>query len=139
MRGDWKINLKRVYDPPSAEDGPRYLVDRLWPRGIKKENLQLAGWLKGLAPSAELRKWFGHDPSRWEEFKHRYFTELEQKPETWRPLIQALEEGPITLLYAASDQEHNNAVALKAFLGFKIRSGIRQKTAIGRGSKGVMK
>lgn len=110
------IKVKRVYDPPSKEDGKRYLVDRLWPRGIKKEALQLEGWLKEVAPSDELRQWFGHDPAKWEAFQRRYFAELEAKPEVWRPLLEAARTGTITLLFSARDEQHNNAVALKAFL-----------------------
>ncbi|HHJ38895.1 MAG: hypothetical protein AXA67_10460 [Methylothermaceae bacteria B42] len=110
------IHIKRIYDFPASTDGRRYLVDRFWPRGVKKEALQLDAWLKEVAPSNELRKWFGHDPSRWETFKNRYFGELEEKPEAWQPLLRALKKGNITLLYSATDREHNNAVALKEFL-----------------------
>ncbi|HEB78765.1 MAG TPA: DUF488 domain-containing protein [Methylothermaceae bacterium] len=110
------IAVKRVYDPAEASDGQRYLVDRLWPRGIKRETLALDGWLKAAAPSRELRRWFGHDPGRWEEFKRRYFAELEQHPEAWRPLLEAARQGPVTLLHAAADRAHNNAVALRQFL-----------------------
>ncbi len=110
------VRVKRVYDPPAPEDGRRFLVDRLWPRGVKKEALRLDAWLKELAPSDALRRWFGHDPARWEEFQRRYFAELEAKPEAWRPLLEAAREGTVTLLFSARDDEHNNAVALKAFL-----------------------
>lgn len=110
------IKVKRVYDPPSPEDGKRFLVDRLWPRGVKKETLQVDGWLKDVAPSDELRRWFGHDPAKWEEFQRRYFAELEAKPDAWRPLLQAAWQGNVTLLFSARDEVHNNAVALKNFL-----------------------
>ncbi len=115
------IHIKRAYDPPDQADGARLLVDRLWPRGVKKEQLLLDGWYRDVAPSSELRKWFAHDPAKWEEFKQRYFLELGQKPEVWRPLIESARAGKTTLLYAAQDREHNNAVALKAYLETKLR------------------
>lgn len=110
------IRVKRVYDPHVPEDGLRFLVDRLWPRGMKKENLQMAGWLKDAAPSDALRHWFGHDPAKWEEFRRRYDAELEANSETWRPLLEMARKQDITLLYSAHDIEHNNAVALRSFL-----------------------
>jgi len=115
------IRVKRVYDAPEPEDGARFLVDRLWPRGVKREALQLEGWLKELAPSDELRRWFGHDPARWEAFQRRYFAELDARPEVWEPLLEAARRGNLTLLYAARDAEHNNAVALKAYLEGKLQ------------------
>lgn len=114
------IKVKRVYEDPAPEDGRRFLVDRLWPRGLKKETLQLDGWLKEVAPSNELRRWFDHDPDRWDEFKERYATELDDKPEGWRPLLEAAQLGDVSLVYAARDQEHNNAVALQAYLQEKL-------------------
>lgn len=110
------IRTKRVYDPISAEDGRRILVDRLWPRGLKKEALALDAWLKELAPSDELRHWFAHDLAKWEAFQARYAIELDAKQELWLPLISAEIDPPVTLLYAARDTQHNNAVALKAYL-----------------------
>lgn len=110
------IQVKRVYDPPVLEDGTRFLVERLWPRGLKKEALRLDGWLKDVAPSDKLRRWFAHDPAKWNEFWHRYFAELDGKPEAWRPILQAACQGNVTLLFSARDTEHNNAVALKAYL-----------------------
>lgn len=110
------IQIKRVYDSPDTRDGKRFLVDRLWPRGIKKENLLLDGWVKDVAPSDALRQWFGHDPAKWEEFKQRYIAELETTPDTWKPLLNETRQGTITLLYGAHDQEHNNALVLKFFL-----------------------
>ncbi|GIV79016.1 DUF488 domain-containing protein [Litorilinea aerophila] len=110
------ITVKRVYEAPAADDGQRFLVDRLWPRGVKKDELRLDGWLKEVAPSDALRKWFGHDPARWEEFQQRYFAELEANPDAWQPLLTAARQGDVTLLYSARDEAHNNAVALKAFL-----------------------
>ena len=113
------IQTRRVYDPPSPEDGARLLVDRLWPRGIKKESLRLAGWLKEIAPSDTLRRWFAHDPAKWNEFQRRYFAQLEKNPMGWQPILRAAREGRVTLLFSAKDPEHNNAVALKAFLEAK--------------------
>ena len=110
------IRIKRAYEPPHADDGVRILIDRLWPRGIKKEALALDRWAKELAPSTALRKWFGHDPLRWDGFRSRYFAELAANPEGLARLRPYLERGPVTLLYAAVDEEHNNAVALRQFL-----------------------
>jgi len=110
------IQVKRVYDPPDAKDGARFLVERLWPRGIKKEALQMQDWLKDVAPSGELRRWFSHDPAKWREFLRRYFEELDGNREAWQPLLQAARRRNVTLLYSARDTEHNNAVALKEYL-----------------------
>ena len=110
------IRIKRAYDPPEAGDGQRFLVDRIWPRGIKKENLKLEGWLKEAAPSDELRRWFGHAEERWPEFKRRYRVELESQPEALQPLLEAARAGDIILVYGARDEQHNNAVVLKAYL-----------------------
>jgi uncharacterized protein YeaO (DUF488 family) len=115
------IRLKRVYDPPEPDDGRRFLVERLWPRGMKKEALFLDAWAKEVAPSATLRRWFAHDPRKWEEFQRRYFAELDRRPEAWRPLLEAARRGTITLLYSARDLEHNSAVALRAYLEKKLR------------------
>ncbi len=110
------ITVQRVYDAPTSGSGARFLVDRLWPRGVKKESLQLDGWLKDVGPSDELRHWFGHDPARWDEFRRRYFAELDRKPAIWQPLIDAASRGEVVLLYSARDTEHNNAVALREYL-----------------------
>jgi len=110
------IRLKRAYDPPAEADGTRFLVDRLWPRGIKKEDLRIDGWLKEVAPSDDLRKWFHHDPDKWEEFRARYAKELDKKPEALDPVREAARQGDVTLIFAARDTEHNNGVALKAYL-----------------------
>lgn len=110
------IRTKRVYEPAEPEDGARFLVERLWPRGMKKESLHMDAWLKEAAPSGELRKWFGHDPSKWAEFRRRYFEELESRAEVLRPILDAASSGNVTLLYSAHDTEHNNAVALKEYL-----------------------
>jgi uncharacterized protein YeaO (DUF488 family) len=110
------IQVKRVYEPAERGDGARFLVERLWPRGIKKEKLKMEGWQKEAAPSNELRKWFGHDPAKWKEFQRRYEAELKQRPESWQPLLAAARKGTLTLLFSARDMEDNNAVALKNFL-----------------------
>ncbi|HSB75205.1 MAG TPA: DUF488 family protein [Terriglobales bacterium] len=110
------IQLKRAYDPAAAGDGVRYLVERLWPRGVRKDALLIEAWLKDVAPSAGLRQWFSHDPAKWPEFRRRYFQELEAHPESWRPLLAAARRRRLTLVYSSHDTEHNNAVALKAFL-----------------------
>jgi uncharacterized protein YeaO (DUF488 family) len=114
------IQLKRAYEPASDDDGARYLVDRLWPRGVKKEALPLRDWLKDVAPSTELRRWFGHDPAKWDEFQRRYVAELEDKPATWQPLLAAAQAGTLTLVYSAKDTQHNDAVVLKAFLEARL-------------------
>jgi uncharacterized protein YeaO (DUF488 family) len=110
------INLKRAYDRASEEDGFRVLVERLWPRGLKKEALVLDLWLKDIAPSPELRRWFGHDPARWEEFCRRYWNELADRPVAVQLLREKLREGKVTLVYGSRDEQHNAAVALKKFL-----------------------
>ena len=107
---------KRVYDLPSAEDGRRILVDRLWPRGLKKEQRTIDAWLKDVAPSDQLRRWFAPDPKKWPEFVRRYHQELSKKEALLEPLLEAARTDNLTLLYAARDPEHNNAVALKMFL-----------------------
>lgn len=116
------IRVKRVYDPQEPDDGPRFLVDRLWPRGVKKEKLQMDGWLKELAPSDALRHWFGHEPARWEEFCNRYDAELEAG-NAWRPLVAIARKQDITLLFSAHDTECNNAVALRSFLESRLENG----------------
>ena len=110
------INLSRVYDHEPHMDGKAFLVERLWPRGVRKESIELDGWLRDVAPSGELRKWFSHDPALWEEFRRRYFAELDAHPQSWQPLVQAAASGTVTLLYSSRDQEHNNAVALRDYL-----------------------
>jgi uncharacterized protein YeaO (DUF488 family) len=110
------ITLARVYDQKTAEDRPRYLVERLWPRGMRRADLQLDQWLKDVGPSTELRRWFGHDPEKWDEFRRRYFAELDGRLEAWAPLRDAADAGHITLLYSSHDAEHNNAVALREYL-----------------------
>lgn len=114
------IKVKRAYEPPAAGDGSRFLVDRLWPRGLKKESLRLEGWPRDVAPSDSLRRWFAHDPRKWGEFRRRYFAELKEKQESWEPILEAAREGNVTLLFASRDPEHNNAVALREFLMAKL-------------------
>lgn len=116
MKGQSKrggILLKRAYDPPAASDGRRVLVDRLWPRGVSKDQAQIDEWLKEIAPSDALRKWFGHKPERWEEFRKRYKAELRDKGDLLKQLEEAAAQGMVTLVYAARDAEHNQAVVLQ--------------------------
>lgn len=110
------IHLKRAYEEAEAADGARYLVDRLWPRGQTKAALKIDEWLKDVAPGDALRRWFNHDPQRWNEFRKRYFAELDSKPDTWAALVNAARKGSITLVYSAKDIQHNNAVALAEYL-----------------------
>jgi uncharacterized protein YeaO (DUF488 family) len=110
-----RIHLARVHDG-ELPDGRRFLVDRVWPRGVRKEALHLDGWLQDAAPSTELRRWFGHDPARWEEFRRRYTAELAARPDTWRPLLEAARAGDVVLLFAARDVARNNAVVLRDHL-----------------------
>jgi uncharacterized protein YeaO (DUF488 family) len=112
------VRIKRIYEEPEAEDGERYLVDRLWPRGISKKQAQLAGWVKEIAPSEDLRKWFDHDPGRWSEFKRRYKLELraKEKRDVLAGLAEKAGNGTVTLLYAARDLRHNNAAVLAEVL-----------------------
>ena len=110
------VHVKRVYEPPVKADGARLLVERLWPRGMKKESAKLDGWLREVAPSTELRKWFSHDPAKWPEFQKRYRAELDRHPEAWQPILDAARKGDVTLLFSSHDAEHNNVVALKAYL-----------------------
>lgn len=110
------IRLKRAYAQPSSGDGTRILIDRLWPRGLKKADAKIDDWAKNIAPSAALRKWFGHDPARWQEFRRRYAVELRERSEELKRLRALARNGPITLVYAAHDELHNDAVALKQFL-----------------------
>lgn len=110
------ITLKRVYDGGNCAGAQCFLVERLWPRGIKKESLNMTAWLKDVAPSSGLRKWFSHDPAKWQEFRRRYYAELEKNPQAWKQIIEAAGKGDVILLYSSRDTQHNNAVALKSFL-----------------------
>ena len=111
-----EVHTKRIYDPPSADDGQRILVDRIWPRGVSKQAAALTLWLKEVAPSTELRQWFGHDPARWQAFRQRYAAELDRNPDAVARLRELVKAGRVTLLYAAQDREHNQAVALAEHL-----------------------
>lgn len=116
MKQPNRIQCKRVYEKAEPSDGHRVLVDRVWPRGIKKEDLQADEWRKELAPSSDLRKWFNHDPKRWAAFYQKFHAELEAQREAVESVLNGADGGTLTLLYAAKDEEHNNAVALKMYL-----------------------
>lgn len=113
------IDVQRVYDHP-LHRGRHFLVDRLWPRGVRKSDLPLDGWLRDVAPSDRLRRWFAHDPDRWDEFLRRYREELDEHPDAWKPLLDAAKRGHVVLLFGAKDEEHNNAVALRRYLERKL-------------------
>jgi len=110
------LKIKRVYEDPKRDDGTRFLVERLWPRGFKKEELKMKSWLKEAAPSPVLRKWYSHDTSKWAEFQKRYRMELQNNPDAWQLILDAVKKGNVTLLYSAKDVEHNSALVLKEFL-----------------------
>lgn len=120
------VSLKRAYEPPHRSDGYRILVDRLWPRGIFKEQLQLDLWIKEVAPSTALRKWFGHDPAKWEGFKRKYFRELDHSRDALQPILALLSRSRVTLLYGARDARFNQAVALKEYLE---QAGVKKPSA----------
>jgi uncharacterized protein YeaO (DUF488 family) len=115
------IDVKRAYDPPASSDGYRVLVDRIWPRGVAKEDLKVDAWLKEVAPSTALRKWFGHDPKKWDEFRRRYARELEPHAAALEQLVKHARAGRVTLVFAAKDAEHNNAVALREYLQGRLK------------------
>ena len=115
------ICLKRAYEPADPQDGQRFLVERLWPRGVKKTALHLDAWLKDVAPSPDLRKWYEHRVERWPEFQKRYLAELRANPDGWKPILEAARRGKVTLLYAARDTEHNSALLLQKFLTARLR------------------
>jgi uncharacterized protein YeaO (DUF488 family) len=110
------IKLKRAYEEPSKEDGSRILVERLWPRGVTKERARIDLWLKDIGPSAELRTWYSHDAAKWPQFRERYYAELKTKKDLIAVLKQKIKEGPVTFVFAARDEEHNSALALKSFI-----------------------
>jgi len=110
------VRIKRIYEPPQAADGARVLVDRLWPRGLRKEAAALTGWHKDVAPSLTLRRWFGHDPARWQAFRARYRAELDANAAALAPLRELARAGPLTLLYGARDGTHNHAIVLAEYL-----------------------
>ena len=120
-RGGHSILIKRVYEPASRTDGRRFLVERLWPRGLKKQALKMDGWLKDVAPSTSLRQWFGHAPERWTEFRRRYERELDKNPASWQPILDSAKDGTVTLLYSARDVERNGAVVLRDYLISRAR------------------
>jgi uncharacterized protein YeaO (DUF488 family) len=111
-----RVRIKRAYEAPSADDGTRVLIDRLWPRGVAKAEAAVDHWMKEIAPSTELRKWFGHDPARWEEFQRRYRSELKDHRDELARLRELAREGVVTLVYAAHDETHNDAVVLRDLL-----------------------
>ncbi|HEX5226110.1 MAG TPA: DUF488 family protein [Bryobacteraceae bacterium] len=117
------IRLKRVYEKAGPHDGARFLVERLWPRGLRKDQVKMDAWLKDAGPSTELRKWFSHDPAKWREFRRKYFAELREMPEAWQPIANAAKNGTVTLLYSSHDEEHNNAIALKEYVEKKLARG----------------
>jgi uncharacterized protein YeaO (DUF488 family) len=124
------ITLKRAYDPILRSDGTRLLVERLWPRGLTKAKLQVDAWLKEAGPSTELRKWFGHDPEKWDAFRTRYARELDSRPESWQPIVSAARRGTVTLVYSSHDAEHNNAVALQEYLRAQVRRRATRKGTV---------
>lgn len=122
------LKLKRAYEPAAQNDGKRFLVERLWPRGVKKDVLRLDAWVKDVAPSPELRKWYSHEVKKWPEFQKRYRGELSQNSEAWIPILQAAQRGTVTLIYAAHDTKHNSAAVLRGYLEKRIG----RKGAVGR-------
>lgn len=116
-----RIKVKRVYDEPAESDGKRVLVDRVWPRGVTKEAAALDAWMKDVAPSPELRKWFGHAPERWDTFRQRYEAELAENRQALERLAEMCRDGPVTLLFGARDEQRNNAVVLKSLLERELR------------------
>lgn len=129
---DVRIALKRIYDPPETSDGTRILVDRLWPRGLKTDAARLDLWLRDIAPSDALRRWFGHDPKRWKEFTLRYRAELKGRSAELQPIRDAMKKGPVTLLFAAKDEVHNNAMVLKEMIETRERAKARRKAKAAR-------
>jgi len=121
------IRIKRIYDSPGEEVGFRILVDRLWPRGLSKEKAKIGLWMKEIAPSDILRKWYAHDPQKWDEFKRKYFEELESKKELINEITQKVSDGNVTLLFSSKEERLNNAVALKEYIGKKAGGEIRNQ------------
>jgi uncharacterized protein YeaO (DUF488 family) len=119
------IKIKRIYDTPTADDGIRILIDRLWPRGFSKEKAKVDLWLKEIAPSNELRKWYSHDPKKWTEFRKKYFDDLDIKRELVNQIVQQMKEGDVTLLYSSREEKLNNAVALKEYIEKQKKGGER--------------
>ena len=129
------IRIKRAYEPRSRGDGRRILVERLWPRGMTKDSLDAHAWMKEVAPSAELRKWFAHRVERWPEFRRRYIDELNAKTETWTPILDAAKRGAVTLLYSAHDIEHNSAAVLRDYLARRLARRRRETTSSAEGGR----
>ena len=123
------IAVKRAYEPASPRDGTRFLVERLWPRGVRKEALRVKAWLKDASPTTALRQWFAHDPAKWDEFRRRYRRELDAAPDAWQPIVAAARRGRVTLVYSAHDTEHNNAVALQQYVEERLRRRARSGAA----------
>jgi uncharacterized protein YeaO (DUF488 family) len=117
------IRLSRVYDHDTTRRGRTFLVERLWPRGIRRNELHLDGWFKDVAPSTELRKWFSHDPAKWPEFQRRYIRELDANASAWQPIVDAVTDGDVALLYSSRDRDHNNAVVLRDYLLAHLEKG----------------
>jgi uncharacterized protein YeaO (DUF488 family) len=117
------LKTKRIYETSKASDGTQFLVERLWPRGMKKENVKMKAWLKDVAPSDSLRRWYAHDVIKWQEFERRYRAELEANTDSWKPVLEAAQRGDVTLLYSARDKEHNSALVLRSFLDEQMRKG----------------
>ena len=128
------IRIKRTYEPSARGDGQRILVERLWPRGMKKESLDADAWMKEVAPSTELRRWFDHRVERWEEFRRRYREELSRDPAAWKPLLEAEKHGTVTLLYSARDSVHNGAVVLHDYLMNRLAGADRRAKHKGKRS-----
>ncbi len=123
------VKIKRVYDPPSRDDGTRVLVDRLWPRGLKKDGANIDAWLKEAGPSTELRKWFNHDPARWTEFRRRFFAELDTRSDAVNEIAGIARRGTVTLLFGSREERFNNAVALKEYLEAGMNAHKKKKAA----------
>lgn len=121
------LKIKRIYDEPSRDDGKRILIDRLWPRGLKKEDVKIDEWLKEVAPSNELRKWFNHDPDKWEEFKKRFHAELKERQDMVAEIIRAARKGRVTLLFGSKEERFNNAVALREYVASRMKTSKRKK------------
>jgi uncharacterized protein YeaO (DUF488 family) len=125
----FSIRIKRAYDPPSQDDGTRILVDRLWPRGLRKDDARIDLWLREIAPSDDLRKWFNHDPEKWGLFRKRFFTELDKQPDAIDEIKKTARKGPMTLVYGAREERFNNAVALKEYLVTRMTASRRKAAA----------
>lgn len=115
------VSFERVYEKPSPNDGKRILVERLWPRGLKKEDAKVDEWLREIAPSTKLREWFGHDPEKWSEFEERYWKELKKKQEIVSKLVKEIKREQVTFVFAAKEEKHNNAVALKEYIERRVK------------------